>query len=193
MAKKKTETAQEFAQDTENLEQESEILTEEDAAVENASEEAKSFAFDAEADRNDDKTRAKPDEAALRYLRLQADFDNFKKRNAATASKMYNEGLEEALSAMLPTLDYLDMAIAAQKDESQRKGVELVKKTMLDVFAKYEVEQIEALGKDFDPNVHEAMLNRDDPDNAGKVVEVLKAGYRRGDKVLRHAMVVVGQ
>lgn len=128
-----------------------------------------------------------------RYLRLQADFENFKKRNSATAVKMYNEGLEEVIVAVLPTLDYLDMAIAAQKDESQRKGIELVKKTLLDTLAKFNVEQIEALGQEFDPNIHEAVMNRDDPEHAGMVVEVLKTGYRRNQTVLRHPMVAVGQ
>ena len=58
---------------------------------------------------------------------------------------------------------------------------------------KYEIEEIEALGKDFDPNFHEAVMNKDDPENAGKVVQVFRAGYKRGDKVLRHTMCVVGQ
>ena len=85
-----------------------------------------------------------------RYLRLQADFDNYKKRNAATSIKMYNEGVDEVLTSILATLDYLDMAIQAQKDESQRKGIELVKKTLLDAMAKFDVTTIGAVGEDLD-------------------------------------------
>lgn len=128
-----------------------------------------------------------------KYVRLQADFENYKKRNKETAKVMYEEGVADVVSDVLPTLDYLEMAIASQKDESFRQGLELVKKAFLDALSKYGVEEIEALGKEFDPNVHEAAMNKDDPDNAGKVVQVLKKGYIRNGKVLRHPLVVVGQ
>lgn len=128
-------------------------------------------------------------EMFAKYVRLQADFENYKKRNRETATVMYEEGVADVIS----TLDYLEMAIVSQKDESFRQGLELVKKAFLDALSKYGVEEIEALGKEFDPNVHEAAMNRDDPDNAGKVVDVLKKGYIRNGKVLRHPLVVVGQ
>lgn len=142
-----------------------------------------------EQDKADDKLQA----LQAQFLRLQADFDNFKKRNNATAARRYSEGVEDVIKDILPTIDYLDMAIAAQSDESQRKGIELVKKTFLDVLSKFGVKEIEVLGKDFDPNVAEAVMNKDDSKNAGKVVEVLKKGYIRNEQILRHAMVVVGQ
>lgn len=132
-------------------------------------------------------------EMFAKYVRLQADFENYKKRNRETATVMYEEGVADVISDVLPTLDYLEMAIVSQKDESFRQGLELVKKAFLDAMSKYGVEEIEALGKEFDPNVHEAAMNRDDPDNAGKVVDVLKKGYIRNGKVLRHPLVVVGQ
>lgn len=132
-------------------------------------------------------------EMFAKYVRLQADFENYKKRNRETATAMYEEGVADVISDVLPTLDYLEMAIVSQKDESFRQGLELVKKAFLDALSKYGVEEIEALGKEFDPNVHEAAMNRDDPDNAGKVVDVLKKGYIRNGKVLRHPLVVVGQ
>lgn len=132
-------------------------------------------------------------ELFAKYVRLQADFENYKKRNRETAAVMYEEGVADVVSDVLPTLDYLEMAIASQKDETFRKGLELVKKAFLDALAKYGVEEIDALGKEFDPNFHEAAMNRDDPENVGKVVEVLKKGYIRNGKVLRHPLVVVGQ
>ena len=133
------------------------------------------------------------------FIRLQADFDNFKKRNASIASSMYTDGFSRHYDsfcirmAILPTMDSLDNAINTQSDESIKKGLELIKKAFLDMLNKYEIEEIEALGKDFDPNFHEAVMNKDDPENAGKVVQVFRAGYKRGDKVLRHTMCVVGQ
>lgn len=139
----------------------------------------------------------KKDDAAqelfAKYVRLQADFENYKKRNKETARVMYEEGVADVIEGILPTLDNLEMAIISQKDESFKQGLELVKKAFLDALAKYGVEEIEALGKEFDPNVHEAVMNREDPDNAGKVVDVLKKGYIRNGKVLRHPLVVVGQ
>ena len=127
------------------------------------------------------------------FIRLQADFDNYKKRNASIASSMYADGFNDAMIAIFPTIDSLDNAINTQSDESIKKGLELIKKAFLDMLNKYEIEEIEALGKDFDPNFHEAVMNKDDPENAGKVVQVFRAGYKRGDKVLRHTMCVVGQ
>ena len=128
-----------------------------------------------------------------KYVRLQADFENYKKRNRDTAKVMYDEGVTDAIEGILPTLDNLEMAILSQKDETFRQGLELVKKAFLDALAKFGVEEIDALGKEFDPNIHEAVMNKDDPENAGKVVQVLKKGYIRNGKVLRHPLVVVGQ
>ena len=132
-------------------------------------------------------------ELFAKYVRLQADFENYKKRNRDTAKVMYDEGVADAIEGILPTLDNLEMAILSQKDESFRQGLELVKKAFLDALAKFGVQEIDALGKEFDPNIHEAVMNKDDPENAGKVVQVLKKGYIRNGKVLRHPLVVVGQ
>ncbi|MEG1608397.1 MAG: nucleotide exchange factor GrpE [Clostridia bacterium] len=158
-------------------------------------EEAKCYEFKADTEKTP--PQADTDEKFTllqsQFLRLQADFDNFKKRNNATSIKRYNDGVEEVIKAILPTIDYLDMAIVAQSDEAQRKGIELVKKTFMDALEKYDIKEIEVFGKEFDPQNAEAVMSKDDPDNAGKVVEVMKKGYCRGEQILRHAMVVVGQ
>ena len=127
------------------------------------------------------------------FVRLQADFDNYKKRNASLGTSMYNDGVNDAIIAILPTIDSIDMAINAQVDENNKKGIELVKKAFMDVLVKFNVEEIKALGEEFNPNLHEAVMNKDDPENAGKVIQVFRTGYKRGDKVLRHSMCVVGQ
>ena len=157
--------------------------------------EAKSYEFKSEQPIQEEAMVSKEafDLAQTQYLRLQADFDNYKKRNNATASKAFNDGIADVIKAILPSIDYLDMAILAQKDESQRKGIELVKKSFEEVLKNYDVIQMDVLGKDFDPNFAEAVMNRPDENNQGKVVEVLKQGYVRKDVVLRHAMVIVGE
>ena len=137
----------------------------------------------------------KYDELNAQYLRLQADFDNFRKRNSSTARVMYACGINDLLVEILPVLDYLDMAIDAQKDEEQRKGIELVKNAFMDVITKRGVVEMGAVGEEFDPNMHEAVLSvpAENPDDAGKIVEIVKKGYAREDKILRHAKVVVSQ
>lgn len=139
------------------------------------------------------KSDEKYDALYNQFVRLQADFENYKKRNASIASSMYTDGFNEAMMAILPTVDSLDNAIATQSDENVKKGLELVKKGFIDVLNKYDIVEIEALGLEFDPNIHEAVMSKDDPENAGKVIQVFRAGYKRGDKVLRHTMCVVGQ
>ena len=87
------------------------------------------------------------------------------------------------------------MAIDEQKDEAQRKGMERVKNAFMDVITKRGVIEMGAVGEEFDPNIHEAVLSvpAESPDDAGKIVEIVKKGYAREDKILRHAKVVVAQ
>ncbi|MDE5654953.1 MAG: nucleotide exchange factor GrpE [Clostridia bacterium] len=137
----------------------------------------------------------KYDELLAQYIRLQADFDNFRKRNSSTASVMYASGINDILVEILPVLDYLDMAIEAQKDDEQRKGIELVKNAFMDVVRKRGVSEMGCVGDEFDPNMHEAVLTvpAQAPEDAGKVVEIVKKGYAKEEKILRHAKVVVAQ
>ena len=127
------------------------------------------------------------------FVRVQADFENFKRRNAMTASTMYMNGINDMIEEILPVLDYLDMAIDAQKDEEQRKGIELVKNAFLEALKKHGVVEMVCLGQEFDPNMHDAVAKVTDGENSGKVVEVVKKGYHKEGKILRHAMVVVAE
>lgn len=128
-----------------------------------------------------------------RYIRLQADFENFKKRNQATSIIMYSQGVSDTITEVFPVLDYLDMAIAAQKDEEQRKGIELVKNAFVTILSKHGVQEMQCLGEVFDPNKHEAVMKREDSENSGKIVEVVKKGYIRDGKILRHPLVIVAE
>ena len=137
--------------------------------------------------------KAEYDNLSDRYLRLLADFENYKRRNAETGKSMYRTGKLDMIDSILPTLDYLDMAIAAIKDDSARQGVELVKKAFSDVLAREGVKEYDPAGEDFDPKKHEAVMSREEEGKEGKILQVIKKGYLCDDKVLRHPMVVVGK
>ena len=130
-----------------------------------------------------------------KYLRLFAEYDNFRKRSAKEKEGIYTDAYIDALTEILPVLDNLDRAAQFGEADSESplaKGLELTRKSFVDTLAKMGVQEIEALGKPFDPNLHNAVMHIDD-DSFGEneVVEVFMKGYAKGDKVLRHSMVKV--
>jgi molecular chaperone GrpE len=128
-------------------------------------------------------------------VRLQADFDNYRKRVERERHQDRHRGAEALVERLLPVLDAFDRAIAAHKGDANdefRKGFELIRKQLADLLAKQGLERIEAEGKEFDPHFHHAIERvetRDKPD--GAVMEELQAGYSYHGKVLRPAMVRV--
>ncbi len=134
---------------------------------------------------------AKADEYKDMLQRLQAEFDNFRKRNAESVKLARQDGGNEMIVAMLPILDSVDRALSMITDESTKVGVNLIGKMILDVFGKYGVKEIDAQGVEFDPSLHNAVMQVEDAQNAGKVVEVMQKGYTRNGKVIRYAMVKV--
>ena len=123
--------------------------------------------------------------------RVQAEFDNYRKRNAEAVKQARAEGVNETILQMLPVLDTVEIAIGMINDEATKAGVELIRKKFAEVFSHYGVEEIEAQGAEFDPALHNAVMQVEDAENSGKVVEVLRKGYRRNGKVIRYAMVKV--
>ena len=136
-------------------------------------------------------SQAKMEEYKDLAQRTQADFDNFRKRNAEAVKQARLEGGNDVVLSMLPVLDTVEIAINMISDYATKAGVQLIQKKLLEVFSKYGVKEIEALGKEFDPNFHNAIMQVEDADNAGKVVEVLQKGYTRDGKVIRYSMVKV--
>lgn len=136
-----------------------------------------------------------------RYLRLLADFDNFRKRQAAEREEIVNFANEVLISSLLSVLDNFERAIVAMSElmsnpklDEFLKGIALVHQHMLDTFIKLGLEEIQAIGKHFDPNFHEAALERKDPKHStGTVVEVLQKGYLFKGKVIRPTMAVVAK
>jgi molecular chaperone GrpE len=135
-----------------------------------------------------------------RMIRLQADFDNFRRRALKEREEAHQYGHENLVKDLLATVDNLDRAIehAQRSDgkdfESMLQGVELVRRELLGALANHGVSEIEAAQAAFDPNVHEAMAQReDDSVPVNTVIEVFQKGYRLRDRLLRPARVVVSK
>ena len=127
--------------------------------------------------------------------RVQADFQNFKRRNSTARSDGYEEGAREVVAAMLPVIDNLERAIdaavqAGDEGSPMLEGVKMVLKSMLESAGRFGLTEIPAEGCDFDPEVHNAVM-REETGDPGKVLEVFQKGYKVKDRVIRYAMVKV--
>ena len=133
-----------------------------------------------------------------KYIRLQAEFDNFRKRTLREKMDLIQSGGSDVLKAILPVLDDMQRAIAASEKSddiaSLREGERMVEKKFIDTLHQKNVTEIEAQGQPFDEQVHEAVARfAAGEENKGKVIDVIQRGYMLGDKVLRFAKVVVGE
>ena len=126
--------------------------------------------------------------------RSQAEFQNFRRRNQTARSDGYQDGICEALTAVLPAIDNLERALAAAKGAGESdqlvSGVEMTLNTLMDSMKRFGLEEIPALGEDFNPELHNAVM-KEPGDEPGKVLEVFQKGYRVKDKIIRYAMVKV--
>ena len=142
-----------------------------------------------------EEANAKTAEYLAMAQRIQADFENYRKRNETVRADAYAEGRKDVAAVMLPVLDNLERAVDAASgcgDEALKNGVELVLRQMTEVYQKLEVTAIDRKGEKFDPNLENAVLQgTEDEGEPGTVCQVLQKGYRMGDRVLRHAMVKV--
>ena len=132
-------------------------------------------------------------EKESKYLRLAAEYDNFRKRSQKEKESAYADAKTDAVSAFLPVYDNLERALKQETcDEAYAKGVDMTMKGLQDVLTKLGVEVIPALGETFDPNRHNAVMHVDD-ESVGEntVVEVFQQGFICGEKVIRFAMVKV--
>ena len=128
-----------------------------------------------------------------RHTRLIAEFDNLKKRSAKEREGLYNSIMSDVISSFLPVIDNLEKAAEAEsKDEEYKKGIELVLKQFKDVLSANGVKEIEAVGQPFDPELHEAVSMIQDENLGEKIVaSEYRKGYKIGNKVIRHSIVVV--
>ena len=132
-----------------------------------------------------------PDNA---MLRLQADFDNYRKRTAEQSRRQREDGIAEAITKFIPVLDVVNQALQMITDEKVAEGVRMIYNQMTESLTALGVTEIPALGTAFDPMLHNAVLqvNVSNPDQVGQVVEVFQKGYQMGDKILRYSVVKVG-
>ncbi|MCD8192834.1 MAG: nucleotide exchange factor GrpE [Oscillospiraceae bacterium] len=187
MAKNKKDTAaveEEKAQDAGKTEAEAAAETAESAPQEESTEQA---------------PEAFPDAGELlklekeKYLRLMAEYDNFRKRTAKEKESLYTDIRVETITKFLPVYDNLERALAVESaDEALKKGIEMTMTQLTDVMQKLGVEAIEAKGQTFDPNLHNAVMHIEDESyGEGEIVEEFQKGFKIADKVIRFSMVKV--
>lgn len=133
------------------------------------------------------------DELDDRYKRILAEFENFKKRSAKEREGLYNSILADVIEVILPVVDNLENALKVEtKDEDYKQGIELVLKQFKDVLKSKGIEEIKAIGETFDPSMHEAVSSVQDEEKGEKeIVQEYRKGYKIGNRVIRHSMVVV--
>lgn len=134
-----------------------------------------------------------------KYLRLSAEFDNYRKRTLKERMELIKSAGEDILINFLPIMDNMQRAqIAAAEStdlEAVKEGISLIFKSMSDFLTQRGIKEIEAVGKDFDTDLHEALTKIPAPDDKlkGKVIDVIEKGYKLNEKVIRYAKVVVGE
>ena len=139
-----------------------------------------------------EKLEAEGAEKDDKYLRLCAEYDNFRRRSQKEREGVYSDAYSDAINALLPVLDNLGRAVGCEDPKALADGLALILKSFDEGLAKLGVEEIKALGETFDPERHYAVLHVEDESyGENEVVEVLQKGYTRGDKVIRYAVVKV--
>ena len=137
-------------------------------------------------------TEAKLAESEDKYLRLAAEYDNYRRRSQKEREEIYGDAYADALGKLLPMLDNLDRASQYTDPEKLADGVKLILKGVPDILTSLGVEQFGEPGDTFDPTMHSAVAMVEDADREpGQIVAVFQRGYRRGDKILRYAAVTV--
>ena len=135
-------------------------------------------------------------QAKDQLLRMAAEYENYRKRSTREADQKFNDGVSYAVNQIIPILDTLDMAAnAPTTDENYKKGVMMTLDKAAKALDALHVEEIEALGKPFDPNFMNAVQQIPAPNGqeSGTVITVYQKGYKLGDKIVRHATVVVAE
>ena len=140
-------------------------------------------------------TKPSGEVAALndKYLRLMAEYDNYRKRSQKEKDNLYGDIRADVVGKFLPVYDNLSRALAqSTEDEAYKKGVEMIMTQFGKTLEKLGVTEMDCLGQKFDPAFHNAVMHVDDPEKGeNEIVEVFQQGFVMGDKIVRHAMVKV--
>ena len=134
-------------------------------------------------------------EAALterdeKYLRMAAEYDNFRRRSREEKDATYENAMADTVMELLPIIDNLERAAAYTADSSVGDGIVMISKSVEAVFTKLGIEAFGAKGDKFDPNLHNAVMHEESADfGEGEISEVFQKGYKKGNKIIRFAMV----
>lgn len=185
-AKAEDAKAAEAEEDTQESEAAEEAQGAEDAAEDSGKE-------NGETEKEEEvKEEGKEDTEELRYLRLMADFQNYKKRVEKEKRDLYSYANEKLMNELLAVVDNFERALDHDADEGFKEGIEMIFKQLQDVLEKSGLAEIPALGEEFDPNVHSAVMTEETEDyESGKVSGVMQKGYTLNGKVIRPTMVKV--
>ena len=131
-------------------------------------------------------------EQSDKYMRMAAEYENFRKRSAKEKDSIYSDAYADALKSILPIIDNLERAVGVEGADAVAKGLEMTLKGASEALGKMGIEAFGAEGDEFDPNMHNAMMMVDSDDHKeGEIVTVYQKGYKKGDKIIRYAMVTV--
>ncbi len=173
------------------------VATEEKSSKKKSDKESKSDAKKLKAELDELKKSLSDKEKELseqsdKYMRVLAEYDNFRRRTQKERDNIYSDAYSDAVAYILPIYDNMERAAQYADSESMAEGISLLLKSFDDAMAKMDITEIEAMGKQFDPEIHNAVMHVED-DNYGEneVIEVLQKGFRREDKIIRYAMVKV--
>lgn len=127
-----------------------------------------------------------------KYLRMIAEYDNYRRRTAKEKDGIYADAYADALKGILPIIDNLERAVGVSEPEALQKGLSMTLKGAEDALAKMGVTSFGEKGETFDPEKHNAVMHIEDEEHGeGEITEVYQKGYAKGDKILRFAMVIV--
>ena len=195
MAKKKKEAEKEITKA--KADEASEQETEAEAKAETKTEEAKAEADEPKADETEEKSNKCEEKLAEqkdKYMRLAAEYENYRKRTANEKIMIYHDATAKAVTELLPVADSVRMAIENMGEANPEvlKGIELISNQLSKSFEKLKIEEYGKIGDKFDPNLHNA-ISKIDSDELGEneISQVFQKGYKIGDKIIRHAMVQV--
>lgn len=201
--KRKTEEADEALKEemAEAIPEEEEPAEEETEAAEEAEEAGSSEASDGDkTSEEEDPKDKKIAELNDKVVRQMAEFDNFRKRTEKEKSEMFTNGEKTVIEVILPVIDNFERALGMAAEDEEKKndpfieGMDKVYKQLMDELEKLGVKTIEALGADFDPSLHNAVMQEDTEEyESGKVCKELQKGYLLKDSVVRHSMVSVAK
>ena len=187
-------------EEAENQQQEAETQTEETNSAENAGEEKETEISEEEKTAKElEETKQALEDYKDKYLRLSAEFDNYRKRTMKEKAELIKNGGEKAISAILPILDDLERALQnmqkAEDVKAMYEGINLIHQKFLKNLGNEGLEKMNPVGEAFDTDFHEAIALVPAPEEAqkGKVLDCVQTGYKLNDKVIRHAKVVVAQ